>query len=269
MTTRAARGGWTSVSATGNHTCATRIGGSLWCWGDNAGGDLGIGNGYRPGRAAAGHHPGRERLGQRHHRRVPHLRHPHRRHPVVLGRQLVRPARPGQPRPARTCRSRSPPRRRRAGSASTAGATTPARPAPMAPCGAGASNRQRPARPRATRPSRTCRSRSAPRRAAGWASVTGGYRHTCATRTRRHPVVLGLQQLRPARHRQLTPTRTCRSRSPSRGWKAGAAVQAKGQNSCALRPGGTLWCWGSDIDGELGIGGGHNKNRPQQVTGSG
>ena len=91
--TTPAPGGWTSVTAGGFHTCATRIGRHPVV--------LGLGQlrparhrqPERPGPAAAGHHPGHGRLGQRHRRRRPHLRHPHRRHPVVLGRQRQRPAR--------------------------------------------------------------------------------------------------------------------------------------------------------------------------------
>ena len=37
-------GGWTPVTAGDDHTCATHTGGTLWCWGDNESGQLGIGN---------------------------------------------------------------------------------------------------------------------------------------------------------------------------------------------------------------------------------
>lgn len=36
-------GGWTSVSAGGRHTCGMRPDGTLWCWGHNTWGELGIG----------------------------------------------------------------------------------------------------------------------------------------------------------------------------------------------------------------------------------
>jgi alpha-tubulin suppressor-like RCC1 family protein len=39
-----APGGWVSVTAGEVHTCAVRAGGTLWCWGDNSDGQLGIGN---------------------------------------------------------------------------------------------------------------------------------------------------------------------------------------------------------------------------------
>jgi alpha-tubulin suppressor-like RCC1 family protein len=35
---------WTHVAPGDQHTCATRANGTLWCWGDNAYGELGIGN---------------------------------------------------------------------------------------------------------------------------------------------------------------------------------------------------------------------------------
>jgi alpha-tubulin suppressor-like RCC1 family protein len=36
--------GWTSVTAGFDHTCATRTDSTLWCWGSNQYGQLGIGN---------------------------------------------------------------------------------------------------------------------------------------------------------------------------------------------------------------------------------
>jgi alpha-tubulin suppressor-like RCC1 family protein len=41
--TTPAAGGWAAVSATFGHTCATRADGTLWCWGKNDFGELGIG----------------------------------------------------------------------------------------------------------------------------------------------------------------------------------------------------------------------------------
>ena len=35
---------WVKVSAAGHHTCAVRTDGSLWCWGSNGGGELGVGD---------------------------------------------------------------------------------------------------------------------------------------------------------------------------------------------------------------------------------
>ena len=67
--TTPAAGGWASITADDDDTCATRTGGTLWCWGYNGYGELGIGNQHQPGPAAAGHHPGGGRLGQRHRRR--------------------------------------------------------------------------------------------------------------------------------------------------------------------------------------------------------
>jgi alpha-tubulin suppressor-like RCC1 family protein len=35
---------WATVSAGGDHACATRTNRTLWCWGNNAFGQLGLGN---------------------------------------------------------------------------------------------------------------------------------------------------------------------------------------------------------------------------------
>jgi len=44
-----------------------------------------------------------------------------------------------------------------------------------------------------------------------------------------------------------------------------ALVSAGGSHSCALKNDGTLWCWGADVNGQLGDGATANKNTPNQV----
>ena len=83
---------WATVTAGGDHTCAEKTGGTVWCWGDNGNGELGDGTTTRqpgpgPGQRA------RHRLGHRHRRPGLHVRGKGRRHRVVLGSQQLRPAR--------------------------------------------------------------------------------------------------------------------------------------------------------------------------------
>ena len=44
-----------------------------------------------------------------------------------------------------------------------------------------------------------------------------------------------------------------------------AQVGAGLYHSCAVKSGGSLWCWGEDGDGQLGLGGGPDQNTPQRV----
>ena len=101
--------------------------------------------------------------------------------------------------------------------------------------------------------------------AGGWASITAGTTHTCATRTdstlwcwgNNDSGQLGLgggttQDL----PRQVTTPATT-------GW---ASVTAGGENTCATRTDSTLWCWGNNGDGQLGLGNHTNQDRPRQVT---
>jgi alpha-tubulin suppressor-like RCC1 family protein len=75
------------VTGGGSHTCATRAGGTLWCWGSDYSGQLGIG--YHPDQFLPRQviSPVPLGLGQRERRRKSHLRRPRGRRPVVLGRQ--------------------------------------------------------------------------------------------------------------------------------------------------------------------------------------
>jgi hypothetical protein len=62
---------------------------------------------------------------------------------------------------------------------------------------------------------------------------------------------------------------TTRSHGSSRGMPAGprwTQVSAGTQHTCAIRAGGTLWCWGNNGSGQLGIGSTMNESRPQEVT---
>lgn len=44
------------------------------------------------------------------------------------------------------------------------------------------------------------------------------------------------------------------------------AVSAGGYNTCGIRASHTLWCWGNNLFGQLGIGGTDQQSTPQQVT---
>ena len=100
--TTPAAGGWASVTAGDYFTCATRTGGTLWCWGDNGTGQLGIGNFTNQDlpRQVTTPVPGGWASVSR---RGTYVRHPHRRHPVVLGLRRLRPARSHRRR-RRRCR---------------------------------------------------------------------------------------------------------------------------------------------------------------------
>jgi Regulator of chromosome condensation (RCC1) repeat len=50
---------------------------------------------------------------------------------------------------------------------------------------------------------------------------------------------------------------------PTAGW---ASVTAGLPHACATRTGSTLWCWGTNDDGELGTGSAASPGRSQQVT---
>ncbi len=189
-----------------NHTCATRTDATLWCWGENDHGQLGIGSHAAPGPAAAGHHPGPGRLGQRHRRqqRTPALPAPAA--PCGAGATTTRASSASATTPARTGRSRSPPRPRAAGPASPPASTTPAPPAPAPPCGAGATTTTASSASAAT-PARTCRGRSPAAAAAGQRNASGypgpDRRHPCWG-NRNGQLGLGIaSQDRPAGHRLI------------------------------------------------------------------
>ena len=124
---------------------------------------------------------------------------------------------------ARTCpgRSSTP---APGGLASPPAATTPARPAPTAPCGAGATTATA-SSASATTPARTVPHAGQTPAPGGWAGVTAGGDHTCATRTGGTLWCWGDNGIRPARHRQ-----------PLRPGPAAAGHQLRAASSTASVP---------------------------------
>jgi alpha-tubulin suppressor-like RCC1 family protein len=150
--------GWTSVMAGGFHSCATRKDGSLWCWGRNDSGQLGIGS----------------------------------------WADQNRPEKVTSPAPA------------------------------------------------------------------GWASVTGGAFHTCAIRTDSTLWCWGSSesgQLGLGNTTDQDLPQQVTTPAPA-GW---TSVAAGGDHTCALRTH-ALWCWGFNRYGQLGIGSTTNQARPRRVA---
>jgi alpha-tubulin suppressor-like RCC1 family protein len=114
-------------------------------------------------------------------------------------------------------------------------------------------------------PSARHRARGAVAVAAGslWIHVaTGGY-HTCGIREGNTLWCWGAARYGQlgtgAAEDQLQPQQITK---PTAGW---ASVTAGYQHSCATRNDGSLWCWGYNQDGELGIGTTADAARPHQV----
>jgi alpha-tubulin suppressor-like RCC1 family protein len=80
-----------TMSAGVSHTCGVSVTGSALCWGSNGGGQLGIGFRRRHARSRRNRVATQFHLGLR--GRGAFLRHDDRRHRVLLGRELLRPAR--------------------------------------------------------------------------------------------------------------------------------------------------------------------------------
>jgi alpha-tubulin suppressor-like RCC1 family protein len=102
--------------------------------------------------------------------------------------------------------------------------------------------------------------------AGGWASVTANYVHTCATRTGGTLWCWGynnLGQLGIGNHTDQDQPQQV-TIPVLGGW---ASVTAGNYHTCATRTSGTLWCWGSNEYGQLGIGNHTGQDQPRQVTG--
>jgi len=263
--TTPAPGGWASIAADGNHNCAIRLNSTLWCWGANEVGQLGIGNQTSQNRprqvttpapggwvsvSAGGDDTCARRTGgtlwcwgNNFEGQLGIGSHTNQDRP-----QPVTTPAPGD------------------WASITAGEfqTCGIRPGGTLWCwgqndhgqlGIGSDTDQdQPVQVTTPAPG-------------GWAAVTSGESHTCATRTggtlwcwgENDWGQLGIggdtDQNQPAQVTTPAPD----------GW---ASVSAGGGSvhTCATRTGGTLWCWGFNAWGQLGIGSEANQDRPVQVT---
>ena len=218
--TSPAAGGWASVAPADGFTCATRDGGTLWCWGLNNTGQLGIGNQTNQN----------------------------------LPTQVTTPAAGGWASVA-------------TGEAHTCAVRTNHTLwcwgfGDYGQLGIGGEPDVVVLPQQVTTPT-----------PGGWSSVTAGYDHTCATRTNRALWCWGLngegqlglgffsegidgEQGVPSPRQVTTPA--------EEGWVTVAAGQA---HTCAIRGGGSLWCWGRNGTGQLGIGNDISQDQAQRVTG--
>ena len=211
--TTPAAGGWASIAGGSYHTCATRTDGTLWCWGNNDSGQLGTGSESETGQD--------------------------------LPQQVTTPAPGGWTSVTaggfHTCATR------------TGGTLWCWGWGNSGQLGIGNGNDQ-------DRPQQVTTPATD-----GWASVTAGYDHTCATRTGGTLWCWGDNgngQLGLGNHTGQDRPRPVTSPAAG-GW---ASVTAQLYDTCATRAGGTVWCWGYGYYGQLGIGNHKGQCHPQQVT---
>jgi alpha-tubulin suppressor-like RCC1 family protein len=258
-----ARAGWTSITAGTTHTCAIRTGGTLWCWGQNDGGELGLGNTTNqdlpqpvtvPARAGwasvtggdgdtcairtggtlwcwGGNDGGQLGTGNTTSRDLP--------------QQVTTPARGGWVSVSAgtgfACAIHA------GGSLWCWGHNE------HGELGIGNTTNQDLPR-QVTTPT-----------AGGWSSVTTGVGHTCAIHTGGTLWCWGTNgfgQLGIGTTTGQDLPEQVLSPAPS-GWGSVAADQF---HTCAIRASSTLWCWGLDGYGELGIGNTTDQHQPHQVT---
>jgi alpha-tubulin suppressor-like RCC1 family protein len=211
VTTPAATG-WATVTAGSLHTCATRSDTSLWCWGDNMFGELGIGS-----TAASEDTP----------------------------QQVTTPAATGWASVAaggaHTCATRSDTSLWCWGDGF------------VGELGIGsATNEDTPQQ--VTTPAAT-----------GWATVSPGENFTCGTRAGGTLWCWGFNGSGRlgigSGPNKSVPQQVAKSATTP--W---ATVSAGGDHACATRTNRTLWCWGNNAFGQLGLGNTTTETRPKQVT---
>ncbi len=106
----------------------------------------------------------------------------------------------------------------------------------------------------------------------GWASVTAGGDHTCAIRTNHARRCWGLNNSGQLGLGYYTTGPGVGISIPQQvtspaaaGW---ATIAGGGAHTCAIRAAGTLWCWGFNTSGQLGIGNlTYETDLAQRVTG--
>jgi len=218
---------WVHLAAGGGHTCATRANGTLWCWGNNTAGFLVIGQGA----VGKDTNPSRPR-------------------------QVTTPAPGGwasvSAGQAHTCATR-------AGGTLWCWGFADYGQLGLTATGSGGDVEVLPRQVTSPAPG-------------GWAGVTTGYDHTCATRTGGALWCWGLNgngQIGLGFFSEGTDGDSAvfdphQVTTPAvRGWATVAAGEA---HNCATRTGGALWCWGANVAGELGIGNNTDQDLPQHVT---
>jgi alpha-tubulin suppressor-like RCC1 family protein len=97
-----------------------------------------------------------------------------------------------------------------------------------------------------------------------WTEVSAGQKHTCAIASDKALWCWGDNS-----QGQLGTGNTTQAIVPAAISSTGLTwehVAAGLTHTCALATGGTLWCWGSNSDGQLGIGRGETRQVPTQVV---
>jgi alpha-tubulin suppressor-like RCC1 family protein len=208
--TTPAADGWASIAVGPDHTCAVRTDSTLWCWGDDWAGQLGV------GRTSDGHLP--EQVSS----------------PATDGWAAVSAG------AAHTCAVRTD------GTLWCWGWNL------LGQLGLG------------DQPDQELPQQVTAPAADGWSLVEAGGEHTCALRghalwcwghNASGQLGIGGTTDQNVPRRVPVPTR--------RGW---GLVTVGDHHTCATRTGHELWCWGENFHGELGLGGRADQHRPQQVT---